>query len=58
MLDVYGQDDGHLGVVKMNREHRYNTLTPSLISEIIRGVDSFDNDDLKHLIYLSTEKGE
>ena len=27
-------------------------------SPFIRGVDTFDNDDLKHLIYLSTEKGE
>jgi len=31
MLNVYGQLDGNLGVVQMNREHRFNTLTTNMI---------------------------
>lgn len=44
MLNLYGEYDGNLGVVKMNREHRYNTLTDAMITDITRGVDTFNND--------------
>lgn len=58
MLNLYGELDGNLGVVKMNREHRYNTLTDAMISDITRGVDTFNNDYQCHAIYIGTEKGE
>jgi len=54
MLDVYGQLDGNLGVVQMNREHRYNTLTPNMIQNIVRGVDTIDNDHIATTIYLGS----
>jgi len=31
MLDVQGQIRGPVGVVRMNREHRHNALTPNFI---------------------------
>ena len=54
MLNVYGQLDGNLGVVQMNREHRYNTLTPNMISNIVRGVETMDNDHIATTIYLGS----
>lgn len=42
----------------MNREHRFNTLTDSLISDITRGIETMNNDHVMHGIYLGTEKGQ
>jgi enoyl-CoA hydratase/carnithine racemase len=42
----------------MNKEHRYNTLTQSLITDITRGIDTMNNDHTLHAIYVTTEKGE
>ena len=42
----------------MNREHRYNTLTPQMIADIERGVDTMDNDHNCQAIYLGTDKVE
>ena len=42
----------------MNREHRYNTLTPHMIVDIERGVDTMDNYHLCQAIYLGTDKVE
>jgi enoyl-CoA hydratase/carnithine racemase len=58
MYNVYGDSVHNLGVIKMNREHRYNTLTPQLIDDIIRGVDTMNGDSFRHAIYLTTDKHE
>lgn len=58
MYNVYGVSEHNLGVIKMNREHRYNTLTPQLIDDIIRGVDTMNGDSFRHAIYLTTDKHE
>ncbi len=31
IFDLYGEIDGNLGIVRMNREHRYNQLTANMI---------------------------
>lgn len=43
---------GHLGILKMNREHRYNTLTPNYVKELKRAVNTMDIDDNVKLIYM------
>ena len=58
LLNLYGEVDGNLGVVKMNREHRFNTLTDVMIKDITRGVDTMNNDYQCHALYIGTEKGE
>lgn len=58
ILNLYGERDGPLGVVKLNREHRYNTLSPSMVQDVTRGVDTMNNCHISHAIYLGTEKGE
>ena len=58
MLDLYGYRDGNLGVLRMNREHRFNTLTPNMIENVSRGVETMDVDNIVTTIYLGTEKHE
>ena len=38
----------------MNREHRFNTLTPNMIANIVRGVETMDNDHIATTIYLGS----
>ena len=49
---------GHLGIMFMNKEHRFNTLSPSFISEVSRGVGSLYEDRQAKAIYVSTAKGQ
>ena len=42
----------------MNREHRFNTLTPNMIANIVRGVDTMDNDHIATTIYLGSAEQE
>ena len=42
----------------MNKEHRFNTLSEGMISDINRGLDTMNNDHIMHCIYLGTEKGQ
>ena len=58
ILNIYGQVDGNLGVLKMNREHRYNSLTPNMIENISRGVETMNIDHIITTIYLSTDKSQ
>jgi len=58
MRNLYAQLDGNLGVVKMNKEHRFNTLSEGMIADINRGLDTMNNDHIMHAIYLGTEKGQ
>lgn len=48
----------NVGVLKLNKEHRYNTLTTNHIKNIRRGIESLNLDDAIRLIYMTTEKGE
>jgi len=57
MRNLYAEHDGNLGVVKMNKEHRFNILSEGMISDINRGLDTMNNDHAMHAIYLGTEKG-
>ena len=57
ILNLFAEMDGPLGVVKINREHRMNTLSPTLVQDINRGVESVYQDHISHVIYLGTEKG-
>jgi enoyl-CoA hydratase/carnithine racemase len=48
----------NVGILKMNREHRYNTLTPNYIKGLRRGIESLNIDDNVLSIYIAPEKGE
>ena len=58
MLDVQGIIRGPVGVVRLNREHRHNMLTPNFIKQIKRGVESFNLDHSIKLIYLTATQGQ
>ena len=42
----------------MNREHRYNTLTPNFVKQVKRGVETMYMNHGCKLIYLTTDKGQ
>ena len=58
MLDITANHLGALGVVRMNREHRYNTLTPNFVKQVKRGVETMYLDHGVKLIYLTTAQGQ
>jgi enoyl-CoA hydratase/carnithine racemase len=58
LKDLQCQHRGNLGVVRMNREHRHNILTPNFTKQIKRGVDTMYHDHNVELIYLTTPKGQ
>lgn len=47
-----------VGILRMNREHRFNSLTPGFISQVSRGVETMDLDHSVKLIYLTTAEGK
>ena len=49
---------GRLGVLYLNKEHRYNTLSPSFAHEVGRGIGSFYEDRLTKAIYVSSKEGK
>ena len=54
MRNLYAELDGNLGVVKMNKEHRFNILSEGMLLDINRGLDTMNNDHVLHAIYLGT----
>jgi enoyl-CoA hydratase len=56
--DMYGRFISHCGILKMNKEHKYNTLSPGFIDEVYRGVESMNQDRQARVIYLSSRKHE
>lgn len=56
--DVIGLNHGGLGVLKMNKEHRNNLLTPTLAEQVQRGISSFDIDTAIKFMFVSSEKGQ
>mgnify|MGYP002630263239 CR=1 FL=1 len=57
MFDVITENKSGVGVVRLNREHRYNSLTPHFLKSVKRGVESFALDHSVKLIYLTPPKG-
>lgn len=55
---MYGEIDGNLGVPRMNKEHRYNQLSPSMIENISRGIETMNIDHIITTIFLTTEKNQ
>jgi enoyl-CoA hydratase/carnithine racemase len=47
-----------MGVLRLNREHRMNTLTPNFIKQIKRGVETMNLDHSVKLIYLAPAEGK
>lgn len=58
MGNLFVEPDKLLGVVKMNREHRYNLLTEGMISDISRGLESQYNNHHAHVIYWTSAKNQ
>ena len=48
----------NVGILKMNREHRHNTLTPNYIKELSRAIETLNLDDNARVIYMTGQKGE
>ena len=42
----------------MNKEHRFNTLSPSFAHEVSRGIGSFYEDRMTRAIYVSSTQGK
>jgi enoyl-CoA hydratase/carnithine racemase len=49
---------GNLGVLKMNREHRFNTLTPNYVKGLSRSIETLNLDEDVKLIYMVPYNGE
>ena len=56
--DVYTQISGRTGIIFMNKEHRYNTLSPGFCEEVSRGVSSMYEDRLTRATIMMPEKGK
>ena len=50
--DVHGRAEGRLGILNLNKEHRYNVLSPSFAHEVSRGIGSFYEDRLTKAIMV------
>lgn len=57
-LDTYARVSHHVGHLRLNREHRFNTLTPNFLKSIRRSLNSLNADDLVKIIYMTGGKGE
>ena len=55
---MHGEIVGRLGIVRLNKEHRFNTLSPSFAHEVSRGIGSMYEDRLTRAIYVAPAKGE
>ena len=58
MDDIKVYSRGGAGLVRMNKEHRFNILTPHLASQVSRGVKSMDMDHTVEVIFLGGRKGQ
>lgn len=58
VLDIQAKLRGSLGVVRLNREHRSNILTPNFIPQLKRAVETMYIDHTIELIYLTTYNGQ
>jgi enoyl-CoA hydratase/carnithine racemase len=58
MWDVQAHTSNGVGIVRLNREHRNNMLTPKFVNQVRRGVETFYFDHSVKVIYLTTVQGE
>ena len=58
LFDLQVLHKGNVGIIRMNREHRHNLMTPGFVKQLKRGVDSLYLDHAVELIYLTGAKGE
>jgi enoyl-CoA hydratase/carnithine racemase len=50
---MHGELDGCLGVIKLNKEHNYNILSPNFAAEVTRGIASMEvNQTVSSIIML------
>ena len=56
--DVHGRAEGRLGILNLNKEHRYNVLSPSFAHEVSRGIGSFYEDRLTKAIMVQPDQGK
>jgi enoyl-CoA hydratase/carnithine racemase len=47
-----------VGFLALNREHRFNTLTPNYIKSIRRSLETLNVDEVVKVIYMSGANGE
>ena len=57
-FDIIGKSIGGVGIVKLNKEHRNNLLTPQFIKQVARGVETMNIDHFVKLIYITTSQGQ
>jgi enoyl-CoA hydratase/carnithine racemase len=58
MIDMTSDKKGNVGILKTNREHRLNVLTPRFLRQVSRGVRTMNVDDQVSVIMLSSEQGK
>ena len=58
MYDIQGSLEGALGVVRLNREHKSNLLTPGFTKQVARGVETMYIDHSVSVIYLGAAEGQ
>jgi enoyl-CoA hydratase/carnithine racemase len=58
MYDIQCKLKANVGVVRMNKEHRFNTLTPAFVEQVTRGVETMYLDHSIALIYLAPAEGQ
>ena len=47
-----------MGALYLNKEHRFNTLSPSFAHEVSRGIGSYYSDRLIKAMYVSPKEGK
>ncbi len=55
---MHGWTSGRLGILNLNKEHRFNTLSPSFCHEVGRGIGSLYEDRLTRAIYVQPCQGK
>jgi len=58
MYDIQAKLRSSVGILRMNREHRFNSLTPGFAAQVSRGIETMDLDHTVKLIYLTTAEGK
>ena len=56
--DVWTKIEGRSGAIFMNKEHKYNTLSPGFCQEVSRGVSSMFEDRQTRAMIMIPENGK
>ena len=57
-MDTSIDTNKNVGFFRLNREHRYNTLTSNFLRQIKRGLNTLDREDSAKMIFMHPFKGE